>query len=197
MGEKSRFSPAYTGLNMRATLVFSFVLLSFLVAITISTHNCALAELENWTEVARFTGVGSQQVHNTTLFAVDHAEWRVRWQYTLDPSHASEAGFVVFIYRQGETTNEVGTIFNFGGSQTNGTADIHNVTGTFYFSIHAGVLGIVDYTLIVEQDLDSAPVPEFPSSTVIPLAFTVALLITIALAYQKHRSTRVGVKIKD
>ena len=82
--------------------------------------------------------------------------------------------FVGHIYRQEETTDEAGTIHNFGCSQTNGTADIHNVTGTFCFSICAGVLEIVNYTLIIEQDLDRVPVPEFPSSTVLLLTFAVA-----------------------
>jgi len=102
----------------------------------------------------------------------------------------------VHIYPQGDTANEMGMIYNFGGSRTNGTADIHNVTGAFHFSICAGVPGIVNYTLIVEGDLNSVPIMEFPSSTVLSLTFTGALLITIVLVHQRRRSTIVGVEIK-
>lgn len=174
---------------MKTSLLFLYVMLIFLVATTMTVHSLVLVETANWSEVATFTGVGSSETHNTTTFTIDHPEWQIRWAYTPDPNHSAYAGFIVFVYPQGETNSYVGAIYSIGGSPTNGTAPIHNLTGSFYMSVHAGILGILNYTLIVEQDLNS--VPEFPPSTILPLALTTALLVTVALAYHKQRSKKV------
>jgi len=170
---------------MKTSLLFLCVMLISFVATTMTAHSLALAETANWSEVATFTGVGSSETHNTTYFTIDHPEWQIRWMLSADPNHSAYAGFFVFVYPQGETNSYVGTIYSIGGSPTNGTAPIHNLTGSFYMSVRAGILGILNYTLIVEQDLNS--VPEFPPSTILPLALTTALLVTITLAYARYK----------
>lgn len=112
--------------------------------------------------------------------------------FSPDPMYNAAAGFFVYVYPQNETKNYVGFFDSIGGSPTNGTAYAHNLTGSFYMSVQAGIPGILNYTLIVEQDLNS--VPEFPPSTVLLLALTSTLLVAIALAYRKQRSKRVLVK---
>jgi hypothetical protein len=174
---------------MKTSLLFLNVMLILFVATTMTAHSLALAETANWSEVATFTGPGSNETQNTTYFTISHAEWQIRWAYAPDPNRSTYAGFFVYVYPQGETKNYVGTIYSFGGSPNNGTVYVHNLTGIFYMSVRAGILGILNYTLIVEQDLNS--VPEFPPSTILPLALTTALLVTIALAYHKQRLKRV------
>jgi hypothetical protein len=174
---------------MKTSLLFLCMLLIFLVASTMTVQSLVLAETPNWSEVATFTGVGSQQTQNTTIFKISHPEWRIRWMITLDPNYTLAEGFFVYVYPQGETKNYVWTIYSVGGSPTNGTGYAENLTGSFYMTILAGTPGVLTYSLIVEQNLNS--VPEFPPSTILPFALTIALLVTIALAYHKQRSKRV------
>jgi hypothetical protein len=174
---------------MKTSLLFLYVMLIFFVATTMTAHSLALAETANWNEVATFTGLPSEEAQNTTYFTMGHPEWRIRWMFSPDQNNILAAGFFVYVYPQGETKSYVGSIYSIGGSPTNGTAYLHNLTGVFYMSVLTGTLGILNYTLIVEQDVNS--VPEFPPSTILPLALTTALLATIALAYDKQRSKRV------
>jgi hypothetical protein len=174
--------------RMKTSLLLLFAMLIFLVATTMTSRSLAIAEAANWSEVATFTGPASKQAQNTTIFTISHSEWRVRWMFSPDPMYNAAAGFFVYVYPQNETKNYVGYFYSVGGSPTNGTADAHNLTGSFYMSVLAGVAGILNYTLIVEQDLNS--VPEFPPSTILPLALTTTLLISITLAYRKQRSKK-------
>lgn len=168
-------------MEMKASAMLSHLLLTLVLAIQLTLYNPVLATPENWSEVTRFTGTGSMETQNTTLFTIGHAEWRIRWQYNPDPQYADVAGFVVFTYPQGETSNYVNWIFAIGPSQTSGTSYVHNHTGTFYMNIAAG--NILNYTLIVEQDLDS--IPEFPLSMLLPLVFTSTLVVAIVRVYAK------------
>jgi hypothetical protein len=175
---------------MKTSLFFLCVLLTFLMTTTTTAHNPVLANPENWSEVTRFTGAGSRQSQNTTYFTVDHAEWRIQWGYTPNADYAAVAGFIVYVYPPGEAyPNYTVAIFDIGGNQTNGTSYVHNQTGTFYMSVTAVEPAIINYTIIVEQDLDS--VPEFPSPTLIPFTLTAALLTGVVVAYRKQRSKRV------
>lgn len=169
-------------------------MLIFFVASTMMAHSLALAETANWSEVATFTGLGNKQTQNTTIFKISYDEWRIRWMISLDPNYTLAAGFFVYVYPQGETKNYVGYFDSVGGSPANGTAYAHNLTGSFYLSVLAGTPGVLSYSLIVEQDLNS--VPEFPPSTILPFALAIALLVTIALAYHKQRSKESELRSK-
>jgi hypothetical protein len=173
--------------KMKTSLLFLYVILIFLVATTMTSRSLAVAETPNWSEVATFTGPGSKQAQNTTIFTISHPEWRIRWMFSPDPMYNAAAGFFVYVYRQGET-NYVGYFDSIGGSPTNGTEYAHNLNGSFYMSVTAGIPGILNYSLIVEQDLNS--VPEF-TSTFLLFALTTTLLVSIALAYHRQRSKRV------
>ncbi len=167
-------------------------MLTFLVVTTLTVHSLALAETANWSEVATFTGLGSARVRATS-FTIGHPEWQIQWEFAPDPNFTAYAVFIVSVYPQGKTQN-VAFIHSIGGSPTSGTVNVHNTTGAFYMSVQAGTPGILNYTLIVEQDLNS--VPEFPPSTILPLALTAALLVTIDLAYHKQRSKKSELRLK-
>ena len=174
---------------MKTKLLFLCVMLTFLVATTMTVHSLALAETANWSEVATFTGLGSTEIQNTTSFTISHPEWQIQWMFTPEPNYSTDALFIVYAYPQGEIQNYAAFIYSIGGSPNSGTVTAQNVTGIFYMTVRASTPGILNYTLIVEQDLNS--VPEFPPSTILPLALTAVLLVTIDVAYHKQRSKRV------
>jgi len=179
---------------MKTTLLFLCVMLTFLVATTMTIHSLALAETANWSEVATFTGQGSTQTTNTANFTIDHPEWQIQWAFAPVPNFTAYAVFIVSVYPQGRIQNYVAYIHSVGGSPTSGTVYVHNTTGIFYMSVEAGNLGILNYTLIVQQDLNS--VPEFAPSAILPLALSAALLVTIDLAYRKQRSRKSELRLK-
>jgi len=168
-------------------------MLTFLVATTMTVHSLALNETPNWSEVATFTGLASNENQNTTYFTISHPEWQIQWVFSPEPNNSQYAGFIVYVYPKGETQNYLTFFYSIGGSPTNGTV-YENTTGIFYMSVHAGILGILNYTIIVEQDLNA--VPEFQPSTILPLALIMALLVTIEVAYHKQRSREFELRLK-
>ena len=169
-------------------------MLTFLVATTMTFHSLALAETANWSEVATFTGLGSTEIQNTTSFTISHPEWQIQWEFAPALNLSAFAVFIVYAYPQGETQNYAASISSVGGSPTSGTVYVQNRTGIFYMTVQAGTPGILNYTLIVEQDLNS--VPEFTPSTILPLALTAALLVTIDVVYHKQRSKKSELRLK-
>jgi hypothetical protein len=159
------------------------VLLGLFVVTTVTAHNLVSARLARWSEVTTFTGTGNTEYQNTTDFAVNYTEWRIRWEYTTDPSYTRAAGFFVWVYQQGQT-GYVDFFSDVGGYNTNGTSYVENRTGTFYMTILARPPAVTGTTLIVEQNLES--VPEFPPSTVLPLTLTVTLFVAAALSWRKQ-----------
>jgi hypothetical protein len=148
---------------------------------------------ENWVEVTRFTmdSVPStwwgDPSGNTDFFNCDYVEWRIRWEYTPHPAVPQYAALYVEVYEKkedviwrGELIQEgrselIDVIREYGMSETSGVSYIHNQTGRFYMFISGS--NMENFTVIVEQDIDS--IPEFPSWTILPLVIAVMLVIGI------------------
>ena len=134
----------------------------------VSMSNIALASSNNWVELTRFTGSESTQ---TELFTFDYSEWRIITKYvpSIFAHHFIDMfDFTVTTYLQGEDVNHVHQIDTEHGRWTyykNGTtvwtgmrtltSDVINNVGKFYMKISADL--IENYTIIVEQNTDSAP----------------------------------------
>lgn len=151
---------------------------------------------ENWVEVTRFTKESVPSTWwgdpsgNTDYFNCTRVEWRVRWEYT--PHHAvpQYAVFYVEVYEKNEDVIWRGELIREGESvlidvfeengmsDTSGVSYIHNQTGRFYLFIRAS--NIEDFTVIVEEDIDS--IPEFPSW--IPLLFMLGIVVVALLVYK-------------
>jgi len=113
-----------------------------------------LASPENWQEITRFTGSGTQ-AYVTQDFTCNHTEWRIRWSYVPESSHPDYALFMFETYPQGETVTYIDFIAEGGSSNTSGISFIHNNNGTFYGKVN--VANTQSFTVVIEQDLDSAP----------------------------------------
>ena len=150
---------------------------------------------DNWVEVTRFTKESVSSTWwgdpsgNTDYFNCDRVEWRVRWEYTPHPAVPQYASLYVEVYEKkddvmwrgflrakGESVL-VDVFREYGMSETSGVSYIHNQTGRFYMSISGS--NIEDFTIIVEQDIDS--IPEFPSWQ--PLLITLAAVVATAIVY--------------
>ena len=149
---------------------------------------------DNWVEVTRFTKESVPSTWwgspsgNTDCFNCDHVEWRIRWEYTPHPAVPQYAALWVEVYEKkedviwrGELIQEGESVFidkfrEYGMSETDGVSYIHHQPGRFYMFISGS--NIEDFTIIVEQDIDS--IPEFPSWIILPL-FLVATLFAIII----------------
>jgi outer membrane protein assembly factor BamB len=134
--------------------------------------------LDDWSEVARFSGSGSEK-YTTDYFTCDYEEWRIRWEYVPSSQQPDLTSFSMFTYPKSEGDREatyVNQIMKTGTVDTNGTSFIHNYQGTFHMYID--VEGTESYTIIIEQNLSS--IPEFPSWTILPL-FLVATFAVVVI----------------
>jgi hypothetical protein len=148
-----------------------------LISSIIASFNVVLATPDNWSEVTRFTGSGTE-VYTTDYFTCDHVEWRISWEYIPD---SESTIFWVYTYPQGEDALYIDVIYKTGADDTSGISYIHNNNGTFYMKIE--VSNTQSYTIIVEQDLDSTP--EFPSFLILPL-FMIATLLAVIVYKRKN-----------
>ena len=133
----------------------------------------------DWVEVISFSGSNSTQ---TELFTIDHADWRIRWEY--DPGHwhfSDMHEFHVITYPEGSSLIVVDMISGTPGVNQNGTSYVDDGSGSYYMEISAGIID--SYTVVVEQNIES--IPEFPSWVVLPL-FLAATLVAICLGKRVH-----------
>ena len=131
----------------------------------------AYTSVTNWSEVARFSGLGSEN-YTSDYFSCDYEEWRIRWEYVPSSQQPDLAFFSVFTYPKNDDirgATYVNEIMKTGTADTNGTSFIHNYQGTFHMYID--VEETESYTIIVEQNLNS--IPEFPSWIILPLILTI------------------------
>jgi hypothetical protein len=148
--------------------------LSTLFFLIIVTSGIVFASSNDWSEVTRFSGSGTEH-YTTDYFNCEHVEWRIRWEYVPNPALPLLALFSVYTYPQGEDTSYIDSIIKIGTNDTNGTSYIHNNNGIFYSKIN--VATTESYTIIIEQDLNS--IPEFPSWVILPLFLVVTLFSII------------------
>jgi hypothetical protein len=155
-------------------------MLTFVFAVLFSS---ACASAGSWSEVTRFTGAGTAN-YATDYFNCNHAEWRIVWSYTPDQAYPNLTIFNVYAYPQGENALFVASIFQTGATVTSGTTYVHNNEGTFYLKIN--VANTQNYTVTVEQDIDS--VPEYPN-IIIPTIAALSIL-TIFLGFKIKRNVK-------
>ena len=132
---------------------------------------------DNWVEVTRFIGT---EGFTTDVFVCDHIEWRISWEF--DPGHwlfSELHKFQVITYPEGSSLVTVDMISGTPGVSQNGTNYVHENPGRFYMKISAGI--IENYTIIVEQNIDS--IPEFPSWT--PMLIMLVAVIAVAVIYRR------------
>jgi len=145
--------------------------LTIMLALSMSI---SLAKATNWVEVTRFTASGT-----TDYFTCEHVEWRIRWEYTPN----KYAAFSVFVYEEGEDVWYVDSIFKTADEETSGVSYIHNQEGTFYMDISA--TNIENYTIIVEEDVDS--IPEFTPATLTIVLIAVSILaVALSKKFRKR-----------
>ncbi|MFC1487317.1 nitrous oxide reductase family maturation protein NosD [Thermoproteota archaeon] len=141
--------------DKRATLI----MVLFCFCVLVSTSGVAFASSENWVEVTRFTGSGTELL-KTDYFTCNQTEWRIRWEYIPDLQYPNLISFSVYTYpiMEGDRGPTYANVINkVGIENTSGTSYIHDYPGTFYMYINN--VGTESYTIIVEQNLDSIPEP--------------------------------------
>jgi len=132
-----------------------------------------------WSEVKRFTGSGTEE-YTTAYFSCDRIDWRIRWSYDPDPSNPAYALFNLITYPTVGSGRWVDYVRTIGGSDTRGTSFINNESGTFYCRI--AVEETRNYTIIIEQDLNS--IPEYQPLLGVLILFTATVLV---MAYARKR----------
>jgi parallel beta-helix repeat protein len=101
-----------------------------------------------WREVTRWSGSAFPNSAEFNMeFEISHVDWRVRWSYSVVGSFEFESLLLI---------NKNGELFIYESSylDRSGVRNVHNETGTFTLSTIC--LNMYEYTIIVEQDVDSA-----------------------------------------
>ena len=153
-----------------------------IVIVTYSNVPMANSSIIAWSEVKRFTGSGTED-YTTPYFNCDRADWRIRWSYVPNPNNPGYALFNLITYPTVGSGRWVDYVGRLGGSDTQGTSLINNESGTFYCRI--AVQETQNYTIIIEQDLNSIPEYQPPLGILILCATTV-----LVIAYARKRFMR-------
>jgi hypothetical protein len=125
----------------------------------------------NWVDVTSFNGTmwgGSSEE-----FTCDHVDWRIKWKYEPTPGNSSVLP-VRFKFNVVEVGAQIIEFFIPPTGQIAGTLYI-NQTGTFYIDVDT--IYVENYSILVEQNVDS--VPEFPSWIILPFILTCAFIVVI------------------
>ena len=139
----------------------------------------AFASSDNWVEVARFAGSG--QINRTESFNCTHVEWRIRWSFNPMPNVELRPP-LMFHLRVYDVGGELVEFFISTG-QTSGTLN-NNRTGSFW--LYLDEMYVENYTVIVEQNIES--IPEFPSwtSLLVLMVAVVAVILVYRINLRKH-----------
>jgi len=130
-------------------------------------------EATSWVEVDRRSGSAFPDLAEFSLqFECSHVEWRIKWSYD---AVGSPFESVLLIQKGGDLI-----VYSEGYVSKSGVRNIHNEAGNF--SLDITCLNMYEYTIIIEQDVDS--IPEFTSAALIVGLITVSAL---ALALSKKR----------
>lgn len=164
-GSAIRWYTIYVEQNTESTQAFS------------STEDSA-----NWAELISFSGDTYEQPYDIETFTCDYAEWRIKWEYepNTDPGYSGvpqyKNGMPLSIWDENRNLTPNWYFFYDTGvePQKNGTTYFHDRAGTFQVKIDDD---IEDFTIIIEQDLNS--IPEFPSWTILPLILTITLFSVV------------------
>lgn len=180
---------------MKTLIEILLFMLILVAAISSTASSPAFASPETWSEVVTYSGPGRREAFNSSVFTIDHPEWRIRWAFTPKPEPYEGAGLWVLTYREGQTVpNWVNMIFEYNSSRTSGTSYIHNQTGNFYMTIVAPDSDL-NYTIIVEQDLDSF-IPEYPTLILLPLFLAATLAVAVITAFPRRNRQAADATLK-
>ena len=130
-----------------------------------------LAKATTWVEVDRRSGSAFPDLAEFSMqFECSHVEWRIKWSYD---AVGSPFESVLLIQKSG-----IWIVYSEGYISKSGVRNIHNEAGNF--SLDITCLSMYEYTIIVEQDVDS--IPEF---TPIALIFALITVSTLVVALSK------------
>ena len=143
---------------------------SFLILITIP--NFVLGANDNWVEVATFSE-NRPRFGDTTSFAINHNEWRIRWEYEIFLPNLTAFFFDVKI----QDTGKIIEGYDNGGKLdiTQGILNINGHEGDFFLFIGSNGKS---YSITVEENIDS--IPEFPSWALFPIC-GIATIVTLVV----------------
>ena len=137
-----------------------------------SMSGVAFASSENWIEVTRFSGENLGH-HTTESFTCEHVEWRVRWE-CVPFVDFNLSTFIINVETVESFNKRVDGAVNIGSDVLDGVLYINDSFGTYCLAM---VSNVPNYSIIVEQNIDS--IPEFPSWIILSIFITSTLVILI------------------
>jgi len=146
-------------------------------SVTVEQNTNSFQESEKkWVEVVRFNGTIWPEY--TERFRIDCFDWRINWSITPKTSDT-----IVPLKFRLDVKNATGYIVEFflASFQIFGTLNM-NQTGEYYLYIDP--MHAEDYSIIIEQNMDS--IPEFPSWIVLPLF----VLVTVTIIFVRNKVQR-------
>lgn len=178
---------------MKKSILITILLLFLIIAFI--QLQCAKAE--HWVEVVRYEGTSA--VFMTAPFTCNYSEWRIRYESNVETHFPMIIPGVYILnittYPQGEVENSTNYINKISVGPTQGQYYyqlIKDHPGTFYMNISTGYSD--NYSIIVEQNIDSVYATATPPSTAsptptasnpptwsIPVEIIVATTITIVI----------------
>ena len=121
--------------------------LLFFLSLWTFIPNAVIGSSENWVEVLRLSGHGMPGY--SPPFNIEHAEWRIKWEYTPLFNFGPQNDFSFYVsHHEGGTS--IASISS--PDEKNGTLDIFYYTGEFHIFFPPGN---TNWTVIVEQNIDS------------------------------------------
>ena len=157
---------------MEKKKIFTLAVLTIIIAMFMTASSVKAVD---WVEVDRRSGSAFPDPAEFSMqFECSHVEWRIRWSYD---TVGSPFESVLLIQKRGDLI-----VYSESYLSKSGVRNIHNEAGNF--SLDITCLNMYEYTIIVEQDVDS--IPEFTSATLI-MAFITVSILAVVLSKKRGR----------
>ena len=144
-----------------------------------SLSGIVFASSENWVEVVRFSG-DNLGPHTTESFTCEHVEWRVRWECVPNVDF-NLSTFIMNVETVESFNKRVDGVVNIGSDVLNGTLYITDNFGIYCLAI---VSNVQNYSIIVEQNIES--IPEFPSGFIFIFILVASLTIVLTKKFWRQ-----------
>ncbi|MEM3713918.1 MAG: NosD domain-containing protein [Nitrososphaeria archaeon] len=132
---------------MKRNMIFKFAVSLATFSILVAAFNVPLGKSSLWIEVSRQSGSAFPNPAEFSMeFEINYVNWRVRWSYVA-VGYPFES--LLIIKKNGELF-----VYSEGYFNREGVRYVYNETGKFNLSIIC--VSVYEYTIIVEQDVDSA-----------------------------------------
>jgi len=132
---------------LRKAVSGMMVLTLLLIGMLTLAFNIQPARAVTWREVARRSGSPFPDLAEFVMeFEISYVDWRVRWSYV---AVGWDFESLLIINKNGELF-----IYSDGFISRSGVRNVYNEAGNF--SLDVTCLNVYEYTIIVEQDVDSA-----------------------------------------